>query len=229
VSGLVEPDTYLVARGSGHVLGVRLGSKAMEIVPAHQGEATVSVAPARRRTRALNRTQLAEIAGMALAVERHMGAAQDIEWCYDSSDTLFVLQARPIHAPERRPAGAGASGAVIAMGAAASPGVAAGPARVLTGPEQADEVDAGDILVVPSPSPDWLGLLDRVAGVVTDRGGVTAHLAVGCRELGVPCVVGARTATIAIRTGDVVAVDGTAGMIRSARPARSNATTGVRR
>ena len=66
-----------------------------------------------------------------------------------------------------------------------------------------------------TPSPDWVPGLDRVAAVVADRGGVTTHLASVCRELGIPCVVGTRTATAAIRTGDHVIVDGDNGTVRS--------------
>jgi pyruvate, water dikinase len=55
----------------------------------------------------------------------------------------------------------------------------------------------------------------RAAAVVTDSGGITCHAAVVSRELGVPCVVGARTATSTIHDGDVVTVDGTRGEVRS--------------
>ena len=227
VRGLVEPDTYLVARGSGHVLGVQLGSKAIEIVATPDGEAMIPVDPSRQRTRALSPPEVADVARVAFAVERHMGTPQDIEWCYDDTSRLFVLQARPVHVQQPARSGARARGAVMAMGAAASSGVATGPARVLASADRADEVGLGDVLVVPNPSPEWLAVLDRAAGVVTDRGGLTGHLAVACRELGVPCVVRARTATVGIRSGDLVSVDGTTGTVRSARS--NAAVTGRRR
>jgi pyruvate,water dikinase len=90
--------------------------------------------------------------------------------------------------------------------------------------EEIERFEAGDILVVSAASPDWLALLDRAAGVVSDGGGITGHLPTTCRALGVPCVVGTRTATVAIRDGDVVTVDGTAGVVRA--PARRLALTG---
>jgi pyruvate,water dikinase len=227
VAGLVEPDTYVVARGSSHLLGVQLGSKTIEIVATRQGEATIAVDPSRQRTRALSPSEVADIARMAFAVERRMGTPQHIEWCYDGTPRLFVLQARPIQVQKPPRSGARTTGAVVAMGAGASSGVVTGPARVLSSADQADEVGLGDVLVVPNPSPEWLAVLDRAVGVVTDRGGLTGHLAVACRELGVPCVVRARTATVGIRSGDFVSVDGTTGTVRSAR---SNANvTGTHR
>jgi pyruvate,water dikinase len=226
-SGLVEPDTYVVARDSGHLLAVRLGSKALEVVAGPQGETTIAVDPARQRTRALDRSEVTEIARVALAAERHMGGPQDVEWCYDSTPNLFVLQARPIRIPARPRSGTVARGAVMAIGAGASPGIATGWARVLTSADQAGKVGAGDVLVVSNPGADWLQVLDRAAAVVTDRGGITGHLAAACRDVGVPCVVRTRTATIAIRDGDLVSVDGSAGTVRAAR---SNAdVTGAHR
>ena len=62
-------------------------------------------------------------------------------------------------------------------------------------------------------SPDWVPIMRRAAGVVTDSGGTTCHAAIVSRELGIPCVVGARTATQVLRTGDVVTVDANRGQI----------------
>jgi len=106
----------------------------------------------------------------------------------------------------------------MAIGTGASTGTASGRARVLRWPEEADELEGGEVLVVSSSSPDWVGLLDRVAAVVTDRGGLTCHLAVTSREMGIPCVVAARTAAVDLRTGDLVVVDGTEGIVRAATP-----------
>ncbi len=218
VNGLVEPDTYVVARTSGHLLGVRVGSKAIETVTAPMGETTVAVDPTRRRTRVLTRAQVADVARLAFAVEHQMGAGQEVEWGYDGSGNLFVLQARPVRFPLRGRADVVADGAVMALGTAASTGVATGWARVMARPQDAaDEIGVGDVLVVEYPSLEWLPVLDRVTGVVTDRGGITGHLAVACRELGLPCVVGTRTATATIRDGDFVAVDGISGVVRAAR------------
>ena len=62
-------------------------------------------------------------------------------------------------------------------------------------------------------SPDWLPLLRRAAGVVTDSGGMTCHAAIVSRELGIPCVVGTGEATSKLRDGEIVTVDATRGLI----------------
>lgn len=66
-------------------------------------------------------------------------------------------------------------------------------------------------------SPDWVPTLRRAAALVTDGGGMTCHAAIVARELGIPCVVGARTATTVLRDGEVVTVDGAAGTVVEGR------------
>ena len=52
-------------------------------------------------------------------------------------------------------------------------------------------------------SPDWVPTMRRAAALVTDGGGMTCHAAIVTRELGVPCVVGARNATTVLRDGEI--------------------------
>lgn len=56
--------------------------------------------------------------------------------------------------------------------------------------------------------------MGRAGALVCDVGGQLSHAAITARELGIPAVVGCRTATETLRTGDRVLVDGTAGVVR---------------
>jgi pyruvate,water dikinase len=98
-------------------------------------------------------------------------------------------------------------------GAAASPGVVEGPARVVRSPDEIDEVRAGEILVCGSTSPAWAPIFSRIIATVTDVGGVMSHAAIVCREYGLPAVVGTGRATAQIRTGQTIRVDGSAGVV----------------
>jgi pyruvate,water dikinase len=98
-------------------------------------------------------------------------------------------------------------------GLGASPGRAAGTARVLESPSDANQLQDGDVLITRMTTPDWVPIMRRAAAIVTDAGGMTSHAAIVARELGVPCVVGAKTATKDIPTGATVQVDGAAGTV----------------
>jgi pyruvate,water dikinase len=107
--------------------------------------------------------------------------------------------------------GAGGDGAL--HGFAASPGVAEGPARVITAVEQLDQVRSGEILVCPITAPSWAPVFSLIRGAVSDIGGIMSHAAIVSREYGLPAVVGTGFGTKQIRNGQMVRVDGNSGVV----------------
>ncbi|HEY3227868.1 MAG TPA: PEP-utilizing enzyme, partial [Roseiflexaceae bacterium] len=127
-------------------------------------------------------------------------------------------------ADERAAAGRGAkffgrspatqAAADVVQGSAGAAGKAQGPARVIYSLDQAGKLHKGDILVAPTTSPPWTPLFATAAAVVTDTGGVLSHCAIVAREYGIPAVVGTGNATTVIRDGQLLEVDGSAGIVR---------------
>lgn len=103
---------------------------------------------------------------------------------------------------------------LIVRGLAASAGQAMAKALVISGfSKNVEAIPSGQILVTKSITPDWLPLLKRAAGIVSEQGGMTCHAAIMARELGIPAVVGAIGVTQLIKTGDYIVVDGDQGAI----------------
>lgn len=98
-------------------------------------------------------------------------------------------------------------------GCAASPGVAEGPARVITSVDQLSAVQSGEILVCPITSPSWAPVFTRIKAAVSDIGGIMCHAAIVSREYGLPAVVGTGFGTKLIKTGNRIRVDGNTGMV----------------
>ena len=98
-------------------------------------------------------------------------------------------------------------------GMAASPGVVEGPARVISGAEDLDTIEQGDVLVARITAPSWGPVFGRIAAAVTDIGGMMSHAAIVCREYGLPAVTGTGSATTTIVTGQRIRVDGNSGTI----------------
>jgi pyruvate,water dikinase len=99
------------------------------------------------------------------------------------------------------------------VGLAASRGIGRGPVRVARSLEEALEAQPGDVLVCPFTTPAWVPVLHRVAGVVTETGGLLSHAAVICRECGVPAVLGVPRAMDRIPAGKTAVVDGSRGCV----------------
>jgi phosphohistidine swiveling domain-containing protein len=98
-------------------------------------------------------------------------------------------------------------------GLAASPGVVEGTAHYVASLDEFDQVKEGEILVCQMTNPAWVVLFTKIAGLVTDAGGVASHPAVVAREFGIPAVVGTSIATERIKSGDRVRVNGTSGVV----------------
>jgi len=98
-------------------------------------------------------------------------------------------------------------------GLAASPGVIEAKARVITELDQFSSVEEGEILVCRMTNPAWVVLFTQISGLVTDAGGTTSHSAVVSREFGLPAVVGTSVATRDVKTGDILRVNGTTGIV----------------
>ena len=74
---------------------------------------------------------------------------------------------------------------------------------------------ANAILVTHDLTPSLTVQLDRssIAAIATDAGTRTAHVAILARSLGLPAIVGLRTATTELRGGERVVLDGGTGML----------------
>jgi phosphohistidine swiveling domain-containing protein len=97
-------------------------------------------------------------------------------------------------------------------GSPASTGTVTGRARVVLDPVGA-HLEPGEILVAPSTDPGWTPLFLTAGGLVMEMGGSGSHGAVVAREYGIPAVVGVPEATHKIETGQLITVDGTAGLV----------------
>ncbi|WP_327085451.1 PEP-utilizing enzyme [Nonomuraea sp. NBC_01738] len=101
----------------------------------------------------------------------------------------------------------------VLSGMAGAAGRATGRARVILDPAGA-HIEPGEILVAPTTDPGWTPLFLTTAGLVTETGSPVAHGPTVAREYGIPAVICVRDATRAIRTGQLITIDGAAGTVR---------------
>jgi phosphoenolpyruvate synthase/pyruvate phosphate dikinase len=98
-------------------------------------------------------------------------------------------------------------------GTGTSPGRVTAPARVLHGTEDFVLMKPGEVLVARITTPAWTPLFAMAAAVVTDIGGPLSHGSIVAREYRVPAVLGTGVATQRIHSGQIVTVDGSAGVV----------------
>lgn len=98
-------------------------------------------------------------------------------------------------------------------GFAACSGVVEGTARVIKSASEIHRIQQGDILVCQVTNPTWSPLFQKISAAVSDIGGSMSHMAIVAREYGLPAVVGTGSATVKIKDGARIRVDGGKGTV----------------
>ena len=247
VSGMVSPDHYEIDPDTGTVLESTVADKKQQMIKDPEtGETALQPVDDERRTaRVVTDEEIERLVGLGQRVEDHYGEPQDVEWAIADSE-LFMLQSRPITTisegddaetsaeesarptanggqsdPQQSTAtepDAGGDDGVLVRGVSASPGTASGEVRLIRKLDHLDQVTEGDVLVSTMTTPDMVPAMQRAAAIVTDEGGMTSHSAIVSREMGVPAVVGTRTATEVLDHAQQVTVDGEMGTVSEGRP-----------
>lgn len=165
------------------------------------------------------------ITTLSKTVEETKETPETVQAAQPAGMDMFAAPSKTPEAGEAlQPAGelvAAGEASVLLNGLGASPGVAFGPVKIVSDPRESYQVKNGDILVARMTSPDFVPAMKRAAAIVTDEGGVTCHAAIVSRELGIPCIVGAQTATTTLREGQVVTVDATNGVVFEGKTAEA--------
>lgn len=99
-------------------------------------------------------------------------------------------------------------------GRVASAGNVRGKAVVVQGPGEFHKMKEGNILVVVNTSPDYVPIMHLAKGIVSEEGGLTAHVSVVSREFRIPAIVGIRNICQIIKDGDEVELDTDNGIVR---------------
>ncbi|WP_100222289.1 PEP/pyruvate-binding domain-containing protein [Methanobacterium formicicum] len=98
-------------------------------------------------------------------------------------------------------------------GAAASPGIFTGKARVVESIEELSQMEDDEILITSNTDPAWTAVFSKVGGLITETGGILSHGAVISREYRIPAVTAVKGATTLFKTGEKLVVDGNEGVV----------------
>ncbi|MET0528171.1 MAG: phosphoenolpyruvate synthase [Microvirga sp.] len=220
VQGTVNPDKYLAFKPLlanellRPILEKTLGAKERKLVYAEGGSGRTRLLNTTKRERqsfVLADEEILQLARWAMVVERHYGRPMDMEWAKDGdTGELAIVQARPETVQSQK---AGSTirtyrlttkGKRLVAGAAVGESIAAGQVCLIRDAAEIARFRDGAILVTEATDPDWVPIMKRAAGIVTDHGGATSHAAIVSRELGLPAVIGTQHATEILEEGQEI-------------------------
>ncbi|MCX8164094.1 MAG: pyruvate, water dikinase [Aquificaceae bacterium] len=226
VQGMVTPDEYMVFKptlqaGSSAIIEKKLGRKDRKMVygVGQERVKVVNVSLQEQKQFALSDDEILQLARWGILIEDYYSRKKgkwmpmDIEWAKDGLlNQLFIVQARPetVHSRKEEnmlkvyrltePLEERIKKRIV-YGIAVGDKIAHGKVRVIHDLKDAGQFQEGDILVTDITDPDWEPIMKKARGIITNRGGRTAHAAIVARELGIPAIVGTHKATEILKTG----------------------------
>jgi pyruvate,water dikinase len=222
VQGSITPDEYRVFKGlldkkdKTPIVDKVLGDKEVKMVYAEGGTKTTKNVQTTRKERdsfVLEDQEILELSRWAVIIENHYDRPMDMEWAKDGeTGDMFIVQARPETVQSQRDFAKlhtytlKEQGERILEGTSVGDAIAAGKALVIKSASEIERFEEGAVLVTGMTDPDWVPIMKKAAAIVTDQGGRTCHAAIVSRELGLPAVVGAHTATHDIADGREITV-----------------------
>lgn len=210
VQGTVDPDEYVTFKpllensGLRPIVEKRLGRKEQKMIYGTDGSATENVptSKAEQAQFVLSDNDIVSLSRWIGTIEDHYGCPMDVEWARDGENgELYIVQARPETVQSRRDTSIfktytiRSKGKLLTTGSSVGGAIVAGKVCLLESPDDIARFVDGSILVARNTDPDWVPVMKRAAGIITDHGGRTSHAAIVSRELGLPAIVGTGDAT----------------------------------
>lgn len=216
VQGTVTPDQIILDKSNWSIVSKNRIKQDVQLLRSDHETKEAIVPKSRQNKLKINDEQAVKIARIGQKLHNHYGKPQDIEFAIEKNN-IYVVQTRPITTIISNQKTLNSQTIISTkpdlVGESASPGTATGIVIIVKSPSEINRVQKGQILVTSMTSPDFVPAMKKVSGIITDKGGQTSHAAIVSRELGVPCIVGTKTATKFLKEGEVITLDGTTGKI----------------
>jgi pyruvate, water dikinase len=212
VDGTESAQTFLLSRDNTEVVGRTIPEQSKMMSCSRSGEVVEHPVPDSLRGQpCIEENQLRELLNYGLTLEKYYGSPQDIEWVIDRKGRLFILQSRPLKlsalsSGEKTPEINGYR-LLLERGITGCRGIAFGKAFVLKNEADLKQFPEGAVLVARHTSTLFVTIMDRAAGIITDIGSTTGHMASLAREYQIPAILDTVEATRIIRNGQEITVD----------------------
>lgn len=223
VEGNVLPDYYEVQRFTGEVIKQKLGNKPLAYKVGENSLETSLLSPEEQENYSLNQDFLNLITALTKKLFPKENTLATLEWtiidspqsqvCLTQIDT-YKFTAQTKHTQQKAESKPQTARPMLLKGISASPGQAIAKAYLLSGINQhLQSVPSARILVAKNITLDWLPLLQKAVGVITEEGGKNSHGAIIARELGIPAVVGVKDAIYKIQNDISLLINGDLGEV----------------
>ena len=215
VSGKITPDRYTISNNL-EILDKKIVDKKIAIIKGSSGEKEeIKLTEEKSNSQTLKENEIKKLSEIALNLEKHYKKSQNIEFAIEGKE-IYIVQTRAITTINKRINIAKVKelkGEVILTGLAASPGISFGKTKIVRSSRDLEKINQGDVLIMKMTNPEIIVAMQKASAIITDEGGITSHVAIVSREMGIPSVVGTREATIKIKENEIITVNGFTGKV----------------
>ncbi len=215
VNGEISPDTITVSKKEpAAIIDTKTGAKRQQMILAKTDKTrTISTDQQRQNQVSLDESSILTLTRWGVLVEKHFGYPQDIEWCRDTSDKLFILQSRPLshlkkkdrtpseQIPEIK------ARVLCSQGETVSSGIGTGPVYKLEQASDIHRVPKGSVLVVRFAHPRFVTAIDKMAAIIIETGSTASHFATVAREYKIPAITDVKNGFHLFDQGNQITVD----------------------
>ena len=219
VQGQENPDHYEVDKKDFSLLSKKISEQKKMLKKVGSRNKEIKLSKREGTKQKLSEKEIVALAKLGEKLEKHYYFPQDSEWAIEKNN-VYIVQTRAVTTTATKKQSAADRNEIenttktpILSGDPASPGIAAGPVRIIKSAKEIGKVIPGEVLVAPQTNPDYVPAMKKAVAIVTDSGGRTSHAAIVSRELGIPAVVGTQNATKLLQHEKIVTVNGTKGEI----------------
>ncbi|MEK7188845.1 MAG: phosphoenolpyruvate synthase [Patescibacteria group bacterium] len=228
VQGEVIPDRYKIQKETNAILVKQISEQNSMLVRKNDKNLKVPVVKNKIGAQKITNDEIIWLAKLGEKLQKHYYFPQDVEW-HKEAGKIYIVQTRPVTTMSSKfkvPLGLVRGGqssklengiitslTPVLKGVGASPGIGTGRVKILTSFKELAKISQGDILVAKMTSPDFVPAMKKASAILTDEGGLTSHAAIVSRELGIPCVVGSKTATQILPEGSLISINGSTGEV----------------
>ncbi len=221
VEGRVTPDIIEVSKkDTSKIVSIKTGEKSKQMVLAPNGKIRVIDTDKNKISRlSLDELSVLTLTRWGISLENYFEHPQDIEWCRDKSDKLFILQSRPLNIDTDKTVPAGKekkkinNRVICSGGESICTGMGSGRVYRLESLSSLDNIPSGAVLAVPHALPGLVTKINKINAVIIEKGSRASHFASIAREFNVPAIVNVAEGFHDLVNGRQVTVDAKKGIV----------------
>lgn len=220
VGGKQEGDMYFVSRQyPNEIKGMNIVYKnRMKKLNPINGKVISTLVPDKDKNRpVLTNNQVKRLVQLGMRLEQYFKHPQDIEFAFDHSGTLYILQTRRLKLKDKK------AHMVCNLdeikkrfqvifsnkGEIVQEGIAMGEVYLINSLDDLNNVPDQCILVATFTSPVIAKVIKKVNGIITDVGSPIGHLATIAREFRIPMIINTKNATKVLKNGQNITLNAT--------------------